>query len=321
MTFNTPILIIAWKRPDKVSRILKVLKDIKPQNIYVACDGAKKDNLLEFKKVQQTRNIIEKGVNWKYRKFRKLFNKENLGCKIACTNAINWFFENVNEGIIIEDDCLPHYDFFKFSAIMLEKYREDKRVWCVSGSNHQAERVIGGASYYFSYYPLVWGWATWKRCWDEYDVEMKSWPNFKKNNLLNDFFDSKKELKYWEKRFDTMYHFKKPDTWDYQWFYCCLKNNGLSIIPNSNLIENIGFGKDATHTTSQTISPSVLKNLKPNSSGILPIKYLDHFIRSKKADKYTSVNQFSGYSIFNLKFYISIFKRIINKIKRYLKEK
>ena len=320
MTFDTPILILAWKRPDKVYRIINSIRNIKPQNIYVACDGANKENYIEIKKVENTREIIEKEINWQYHKFEKLYSKKNLGCKLAVSKAIDWFFKNVEEGIIIEDDCLPHQDFFEFAAKMLERYREDNRIWCVSGSNLQNGRINGNSSYYFSYYPLVWGWATWKRCWDKYDLKMNSWPIFKKNKFLYNCFDSKREVRFWEKKFDILYNFNKPDTWDYQWLYCCLKNNGLSIVPNVNLIENIGFGLDATHTTSKTLSPKIINNFQANSSGVLPIRNPENIVRSKNADKYLALNYFSGYPISSHNFYTNLLKRVLNKLKRFIKD-
>ncbi len=319
MTFDTPILLLAWRRPDKVAKVISSMRAIKPQNIYVACDGPIQNNPEEFDKVLKTRMAIDREIDWNYKSLKKLLSEKNKGCKEGVVSALNWFFENEEEGIIIEDDCLPHPDFFEFAKIMLNKYRNDKRIWCISGNNLQNNQKRGDASYYFSYYPLVWGWATWKRCWDKYDVEMKSWPAFKKKKLLNNYFDSKREGKYWEKRFDKMYYLNQPDTWDYQWLFCCIKNNGLGIIPNKNLIENIGFGVDATHTTSKTISPAVLKNFQSNTSGLLPIKNPAYIVRSKIADKYTSLNQFSGYPIYDYRFYIFIYKRTLNKFRSLIK--
>lgn len=319
MTFDTPILLVAWRRPDKVAKVINSMRVIKPQNIYVACDGPIQNNPKELDKVLKTRMVIDREIDWNYKSLKKLLSDNNKGCKEGVVSALNWFFENEDEGIIIEDDCLPHPDFFEFAKIMLKKYRNDKRIWCISGNNFQNNQIRGDGSYYFSIYPQVWGWATWKRCWKEYDIEMKTWPYFKKEKKLNSIFPRKMEANYWEKLFDKMYYYGEPDTWDYQWLYVCLKNNALSVIPNTNLVENIGYGNDATHTTSKTISPAVLKNFQPNKSGVFPIKNPAYIVRSKIADKYTSTKQFSGYPVHDYRFYISIFKRIINKFRRLIK--
>lgn len=320
MTFDTPILLVAWRRPDKVAKVISSLRVIKPQNIYVACDGPIQNNPEELDKVLKTRLVIDREIDWDYKSLKKLLSDNNKGCKEGVVSALNWFFENEEEGIIIEDDCLPHPDFFEFAKIMLEKYRNDKRIWCISGNNFQKNQIRGDGSYYFSIYPHVWGWATWKRCWKEYDIDMKTWPRFKKEKLLDSIFSRKMEANYWEKLFDNMYYHGKPDTWDYQWLYVCLKNNALSVIPNTNLVENIGYGNDATHTTSDTISPAKLKNHELYSSKIFPLKVPSDILSSKIADEFSSLNIFSGYPKYSIRFYLSFIKRAQQKFIRFIQK-
>ena len=308
MTFNTPILIIAWRRPDKLHKLITSLKHLKPKNIYIACDGPNKNRIGEYEAVNKTRELIDKEIDWKCL-IKKKYSTYNQGCKLGVSKAITWFFENVEEGIIFEDDCIPHPDFFEFSSEMLKKYRNDTRIWCITASNFLNETWIGEGSYFFSRYNLCWGWATWKRCWKEYDKDIKLWPVFKKNNLLKSIFKEKREIDFWEKTFDGLYFYGKPDTWDFQWTFCCFKNSGLTISPNVNLIENIGFGDGATHTISGN-SPAVLNSYEKGSSGILPIVNPNFVLRSEMADKKTESYLFSGYSMNSLKFYFAIYKRL-----------
>lgn len=165
---------------------------------------------------------------------------------MAISNAIDWFFRNVEEGIILEDDCIPSSSFFKFAEKMLNKYRKNNQIFHISGNNfhpHKNDRY----NYYFSKYPHIWGWATWKRAWKKYKVSIDDWPKNKKDKLFDKQYLNYAEKIYWQGIFDLV-HQNQIDTWDYQWLYCCWLNKGLSITPKYNLVKNIGFGESATHT-------------------------------------------------------------------------
>ena len=314
MNFNTPILLITWKRHKKLSKVIDSLRKIKAQKIYVACDGANKNNIEEELQVFETRKVIENEINWEYKYLKKLFSNNNYGCMNGVSKAINWFFKNEKEGIILEEDCLPHPDFFQFAEELLEKYRFDKRIWSISGTNFQKGKWVGKYSYYFSLYPQIWGWATWRRCWKEYDVNMKSWPEFRNSKILNSIFENNHTVNFWEKRFDKMYHFKEPDTWDFQWLYCVLRNSGLNIIPNMNMVENIGFGPDATHTKGQLDINLKIQNFEPKSTNVIPIKHPNYIVRSQKADNYTNNNHFAGPSKKSPYFFIFYTRKVLIKI-------
>ena len=131
-----PILIIAWKRPEHLRQVIKSMTFLKPKNIYLACDGYNPNNKQEENLVKQTREIIESEINWPCKK-KRLYSKYNLGCRLGVSRAISWFFENVSEGIILEDDCVPHPDFFKFCEILLNRFRDEKRIWTITASNYQ----------------------------------------------------------------------------------------------------------------------------------------------------------------------------------------
>jgi len=232
----TPVLFLIFNRPDTTQQVFNSIKKAKPKQLFVAADGPREKKEGEKEKCEQARKVIEQ-VNWDC-EVKTLFRDRNLGCKIGVSSAINWFFENVEEGIILEDDCLPSQSFFWFCQELLEHYRNDTRVMHISGNNFQFGRKIGNASYYFSIFGLIWGWATWKRAWRYYDVKMKTYSQFKDEGQIKNIFYNKKMQHYYKKIFDKVYK-EKIDTWDYQWLYSRLLNQGISIHPNVNLVQNI----------------------------------------------------------------------------------
>ena len=253
--FKTPILILAWKRPRKTKELINKIKKISPKNLYIACDGPKNEDADEDNKVMETRDLLLKSfeeVNSK----NFLFSKHNQGCKIGVSNAINWFFEHVQEGIILEDDCIPHLDFFFFCEEMLDTYRNDERIWSITGHNQQNNINRGKGTYYFSKYPRSWGWATWKRSWLKYDRDIKDWPKIKSKGVLKNQLDKRSELKYWEKILDNIYYNNAPNTWDYQWTLCSFLNSRFNAANVS--ISCLRFSK-------------VLKCLIPNRATTMPM--------------------------------------------------
>jgi len=244
--FKTPVLFLIFNRPETTEKVFETIRKQKPQYLYVAADGPRIDKEGEAEKCRQTREIINK-IDWDC-EVKTLFREENLGCKIAVSSAISWFFENVEEGIILEDDCLPSKSFFNYCEILLEKYRNDTRIMHISAEN-PIDDSFGESSYYFSKIPHIWGWATWKRAWKKYDVDFQNYNDFIKNNHIENVFPEKYVQKYWNKIFSRVKD-GKINTWDYQWTYALFINNGLSINPNLNMVSNIGFGVEgATHTS------------------------------------------------------------------------
>ena len=163
------------------------------------------------------------------------------------SSAITWFFEREEEGIILEDDCLPAPEFFPFCDDLLARYRDNPDIWCITGDNFQQGIPRGEASYYFSKYPHVWGWATWRRCWNQYDVNMAFWPTWRNSKHFRRLFPSRSERFHWRYVFDNAYQ-QHTDTWDFQWIAAVWRHNGLTVTPQNNLVTNIGFGPEATHT-------------------------------------------------------------------------
>lgn len=241
---RTPILFLIFNRPDVTFRVFEEIRKAKPEQLFIAADGPREDKQGETEKCEQARSIVNK-VDWPC-EVKTLFRSKNMGCRDAVSSAINWFFENVEEGIILEDDCLPDPSFFAFCQTLLEKYRETEQVMHIGGNNHQNGKYKTSASYYFSKYAHIWGWATWRRAWKRYDVRMSDLGNVQKSASFKSYILNNEHL-YWLEIFIQTQK-GKIDTWDYQWQYSVWKSNGIAIIPNENLVTNIGFNEDATHT-------------------------------------------------------------------------
>lgn len=299
--FQTPILFLIFNRPDTTKRVFESIRSIKPAKLYIAADGARKDKVGEDLLCQETRNIIEL-IDWDC-EIRTLFRADNLGCKIAVSSAIDWFFENEEQGIILEDDCLPNRSFYKFCDELLNYYKNDNRVMHISGNNFQDGTNRGDGSYYFSRYNHIWGWATWRRAWKTYDVNMNQL-----NNALNQqVFDntlSNKELKFWLNCFKEIQEGKK-NTWDYQTMLNQWFQNGLTIIPNQNLVTNIGFGGG----TNTSIEVQGLSNIE--SKTMLNMVHPIFIYSNKIADDYTFNTKYSPNNVYLLK---NSLVRFYNKI-------
>lgn len=244
---NTPVLFLIFNRPDTTAQVFEAIRKAKPPRLYVASDGPRADRDGEAEKVAKVREIAT-AVDW-HCEVKTLFREENLGCKYAVSGGITWFFEHEEQGIILEDDCLPHPDFFRFCEILLSRYAQNERVWMITGDNFQNGIRRGEGSYYFSYYNHVWGWASWRRAWQKADMDIRFWPQWKHSDAWINFWPDTATRRYWERIFDRMYQ-AKIDTWDYPWTASTWYHGGLTATPNVNLVSNIGFGQDSTHTAS-----------------------------------------------------------------------
>jgi hypothetical protein len=297
---NTAVLFLVFNRLATTKQVFEAIKQAKPPRLYVAADGARVTKNGENEKVKTVRDFIMSNIDWGC-EVKTLFRDENLGCKYAVSSAINWFFENEEMGIILEDDCLPSQSFFWFCEELLERYKDDLQVGQISGDNFQNGIKRGGADYYFSVYAHIWGWASWANRWKNYDVELDTINDI---NFIKNLFQNKNTQSYWLKIFRNM-KMKKIDTWDYQWIFTLWNNNQLTVLPNINLIENIGFGEDATHTMN---AESEFAKLKPFE--LILKSHPRDINQDKDADNFTSKLMFSKKPFFT---------RIINKIKRLIK--
>ena len=250
MAITTPVAFLIFNRPEVSRRVFEQIARAKPRTLFVVGDGPRPE-AGEEKQVEATRAILNR-VDWPCELLTN-YSDVNLGCRKRISSGLQWVFQNVPEAIVLEDDCLPSPSFFGYCQQLLQRYRDDDRIMAISGSNYQFGRWQTPHSYYFSKYFHCWGWASWRRAWEKYDVDMKTWPEFQQAGCLRWLADSPIDEQYWHSAFDRTYR-GEIDTWAYQWSYASFSQRGLTVLPSTNLISNIGFGQDATHT-SDTLSP------------------------------------------------------------------
>ena len=243
---KSAVLFLVFNRPDTTRQVFEAIRLAQPPRLYIAADGPRPQRDGEAERCAVTRQIAS-AVDWPC-EVTTLFREENLGCKRAVSSAITWFFEHEEQGIILEDDCLPAQSFFWFCDEMLEKYKNDTRIWQISGSTFFPEAITKSDSdYFFTRYGPIWGWASWRRAWQYYDPDLKDWPEMSKMGVMENVYPDKSErsskLALGTKLFNL-----EIDTWDYQWGFTKNFNHALTIVPKHNQIVNIGFGDDATHT-------------------------------------------------------------------------
>ena len=255
---KVPILFIVFNRIDTVKKVFERIKEIKPSKLYVAADGARSEIKNEKEKCDEVRSYILNNIDWDC-EVKTLFRNENKGCKLAPASAINWFFENEEMGIILEDDCLFSPSFITFCEELLVKYRNDERVMMISGDNFQDGIKRGDGSYYFQRIAHCWGWASWARAWKLYDINMKTLPLFIEQEKLKDIFPHPSIQWYWTKNLTRTYKNILNTSWDYQWDYAMFVNNGLCIMPNVNLVQNIGISDNSTHTNFKDVNSYSVK--------------------------------------------------------------
>jgi len=290
-----PILFIIFNRPETTKKVFEAIRQSRPPTLFVAADGPRENKIGEKELCNETRKIVEK-IDWPC-EVKTLFREKNLGCKIGVSSAINWFFQHVEGGIILEDDCVPDQSFFVFCEEMLEKYKNNYEIMHINGTNFQFGNKRGNASYYFSRCPSVWGWATWKRAWAKYDINMKYLEEYSKTKKIYKLFKSRVVGDFWISLFRHIIK-KNIDTWDAQWAYSVMRSNGIAITPNTNLIENIGFGEDATHTKK---NDNICMQKSNNIDNII---HPTNILVDQDADDYLAK-----------KMYIrSLFKKIMDKI-------
>lgn len=276
---QTPVLLILFNRPDTTARVLERIREARPKRLFVAADGPRENHPGEAEACTEARRIVDEGIDWPCQVDRR-YQDRNLGCRQAVAGAITWFFAHVEEGIILEDDCLPDPTFFPFCTELLDRYRKDRRVVCVTGNNHQRGQRRGEASYYFSVFNHCWGWASWRRAWALYDADFSQLDEATIDQALEATF-----CEPWVRDSFRSYFVSvksgEVDTWDYLWTLCAWANSGLTATPNGNLVSNIGFDERATHTTQL----SSMANL-PTEPMELPLMHPRFVLRDAEADHF-----------------------------------
>jgi hypothetical protein len=248
---NTPIALIIFNRPDTTERVFTEIAKAKPPKLFVIADGPRTDHPDDVEKCAATRAIIDR-VDWDC-EVLKNYSDINLGCGHRPASGISWVFENVEEAIILEDDCMPHPTFYRFCRELLEKYRDDERVMLITGRNLLTGRLQQKYSYHFRRTFSCWGWATWRRAWQHYDFGIKLWPELRETSWLRNILLNERAVEFYRKIFDQAHlSARNLHYWDYQWAFSCWAHSGLAVVPAANLIQNIGFGPAATHTTSES---------------------------------------------------------------------
>jgi hypothetical protein len=281
---RTPVAFIIFNRPDTTARVFESIRHAQPSKLLVIADGARPDKIGEAKKCAATRAIIDR-VDWDCEVITN-YSDVNLGCKLRVATGIDWVFQQVEEAIILEDDCLPEPSFFPYCDELLERYRHDTRIMFISGDNFQFGRRRTTDSYYFSQFNYMcptWGWATWRRAWQYYDVNIELWETIRDDKWLEDILGDSPALEVWKRKFQSVYD-GKCDTWDYQWILTCWVQNGSIVMPNVNLIGNIGYRADATHSKTLT---GEFANM-PVEAMPFPLQHPKFVIRDARADRYSN---------------------------------
>jgi hypothetical protein len=278
---ETPVALTLFNRPTETLRVFNTIREAKPLKLFLISDIGR--NKQEELQCIETRNLIESRIDWPCEVFKN-YAEKNMGPKLRLSTGVTWVFEHVDRAIIFEHDCLPSQDFFRFCDELLEKYKNDERIMHISGNNFQQKnsKFLCNESYYFSHIPHIWGFATWARAWKHYDVNVSNWPQIKESEYLKTIFHDPAVRDRWEYRF-AQYYRQEVASWDGQWVFACLINNGLSINPKVNLVSNIGFD-DKAFTTK---NPDHRFSQMPIEAIQFPLIHPEIISVSQQADAYT----------------------------------
>ncbi len=307
MQLNTPILFLTYKRFETSIQVFESIKKAKPKKLYFASNAPKNNDTFEIEKVVKVRSLVDL-IDWDC-EIITLFRDVHLDVKESITFTIDWFFSMEEKGIILEDDCVPSETFYYYCQELLDYYENDQTVFSIGGCCFLEDESLQENEYRFSKHTYIWGWATWKRAWLNYDLKMEEWPKFKNSKDFKSIFKNYLIRYYWVNIFNLVYE-NKIRTWDYQWVYSVWLNNGLSIMPNRNLVSNIGFGIDSNFTHDKT---SIEANLK-SFDFKLPLSHLDNKVlnynEQKFVEKYIYKITLMSYFInFVYKIYTKTFKK------------
>lgn len=296
--FATPILLIIFNRPENTQKVFAEIRKIKPVKLFISADGHREGKSGEKELSEEARKIVE-AIDWPCEVSKK-YSETNMGCDPHIESAVTWFFEHVDRGIVLEDDCVPNVSFFSFCDTLLEKYASDPHVMHINGSNFQFGKKRGDESYYFSEYAHSWGWATWRRAWAHYDSKMESFPSFEHSNKIYCVFSTSQQRFFWLNFFRKL-HQGKYSFWDSKWAFAIWSSGGVCITPNVNLIANVGYGAGATHTF-------LKEKLNQKSEEMAGLSHPSSVIVDTKADEAT----------FAVYYYRSFIQKVIYHLFKFL---
>lgn len=275
---SKPVALIVFNRPELTRLVLDAVRRVRPPMLLVVADGPRAHREGEASRCAATRAVIEL-VDWPCEVLQD-YSNVNLGCRRRVSSGIDWVFSVVDEAIILEDDCVPNPTFFRFCEELLDRYRDEERVMSIGGTSFHASPA-SSASYCFSRFPHVWGWATWRRAWRRYDVDIERWPEVRDANELRNVIPWPTDRRRWTSILNRL-HRGDIDTWDYQWAFAIWIHGGLSIVPEINLVSNVGFGDDATHTTVPTHLSA-----RPAAALPFPLRHPAMLQPDSSADRFT----------------------------------
>lgn len=302
---ESPLALIIFNRKYTTERVFSEIAKVKPKKLFVIADGPRLNRPDDDSKCFDTREVIER-VNWDC-EVLKNYSDVNLGCGHRIASGISWVFEHVEEAIILEDDCLPTPSFFRYCDELLKKYREDERIMTICGTNRLSGLMKTPYSYSFRYIFSCWGWATWRRAWRYFDLNIELWKELRETSWILNILKEPQFANYWKKIFETYYCYKGNDVWDYQWMFACWAQNALAIIPEVNLIENIGFDENATHCISANDPLAVHITNEIN----FPLKHPSCIVRELNAELATMR------SFIEREYQIPLYKRPYRLLKNY----
>ena len=306
---TTPIAFIIFNRPESTRQVFNVIRAARPQQLFVIADAPRLDRPDDIWKCAATRAIIEE-VDWECEIFKN-YADENLGCGLRPASGLDWVFELVETAIILEDDCLPDPTFFSYCTELLARYYDELCIMHISGNNFQFGQQRGDFSYFYSRYTHHWGWATWRRAWQHFDYDLAKWPDVRSTDWLDTLLDTPAAVVYWQQIFDEVYNTDKLHIWDYQWTFTCWLHNGLCILPQVDLVSNIGFNAEGTHTIRQ----NQFANL-PLGEMQFPLQHPPEIIRDCNADIFIQESKFNLdlWSRLKRKFYWHIYQQKIEAV-------
>ncbi len=238
---QTPVLLLIQRRPELTARVLSAIREVRPAHLLVAADGPEEDA-----RCQETRRLVLEGIDWPCSVLTR-FSRERLGCRKAISQALDWGFAVHERLIVIEDDCLPEPSFFRFCTDLLDRYQDDDKVMQICGSNLSGHAAQDGSSYYASRFSTIWGWASWRRAWKNHDATMAGWPASRADPRWKASCKFRGEVAWRKKLYDSA-HSGGIDAWSIAWEFAKQSRGGVGLIPSVNLVSNLGWGQDSTHT-------------------------------------------------------------------------